>query len=159
MSGSRSELQTTRHALPQLPQFVLHILSNFENSSLVSASVAVIRGREDRDHILVVAPVIALTVTPRGKSNVHDELVRPGDQTQIVLFVELATDIASERVASTTRRNAPTRTLVWVGPQQIAHASFVRVKNNTLQHSSRYSIDFHYTVQFADLVESRNGRR
>ena len=85
--------------------------------------------------------------------------MRSGDKTQIILFVELTTDIASECVASTTRRNTPTRTLVWVGPQQVAHASFVWVKNDTLQRPSGYSIDFHHTVQFADLVQSRNGRR
>ena len=38
----------------------VHVLANLENRSLIAATIAIVRRRKDRDHVLVVAPVVTL---------------------------------------------------------------------------------------------------
>lgn len=66
------------------------MLVDLHDRRLVAAAVAVVRCREDGDHVLVVAPAEA----------VHDQLVSPGDQRQPVRPVELLRDVLAEGVAA-----------------------------------------------------------
>ena len=81
-----------------------------------TAAVAVVGGAEDGDHVLVVAPVVAL----------HDQLVGPGDEGELVGVVELLGDVLAEGVARASRRNAPAAPVVWVGPEQVTHRPLMR---------------------------------
>ena len=52
--------------------------------------------------------------------------MRPGDQAQAVHVVECVRDILSESVASSSGRNAPPASIIWVTPEEIAHGTFMR---------------------------------
>ena len=56
----------------------------------------------------------------------HDQLMGAGDQGEAVIVVEGLADVLAERVASTTRRDAPATAIVWIRPKQVAHRSLVR---------------------------------
>lgn len=68
-SGSRIELQ----------EGVFHVLVKFHDGGLVAAAVAVVGGREDGHHTLLMAPVVAF----------HDELVSTGNESQAIRAIEL----------------------------------------------------------------------
>lgn len=52
LAGSRIELE----------ERVVHLFIDFHDSGLVSTAIAIVRSAEDRDHILLVAPVVSLMV-------------------------------------------------------------------------------------------------
>lgn len=58
---------------------------------------------------------------------VHHQLMGSGNQLQVVGVVELLGDILSERVTSTSRRDAPTASVIRVGPQQITNGSIIGI--------------------------------
>lgn len=70
----------------------------------LTAAVAVVRRREDGDHILVVRPVVAL----------HDQLVSSRDQCQAVGRIELLRDVLPKGVPCTARGDAPAAPVVRV---------------------------------------------
>eukprot|EP00634_Sargassococcus_sp_CCMP2135_P008474 CAMPEP_0198644092 /NCGR_PEP_ID=MMETSP1467-20131203/388_1 /TAXON_ID=1462469 /ORGANISM="unid. sp., Strain CCMP2135" /LENGTH=411 /DNA_ID=CAMNT_0044379537 /DNA_START=54 /DNA_END=1287 /DNA_ORIENTATION=- len=82
----------------------------------VAAAVAVVRRGEDGDAGVGVCPGVAL----------HDELVRPDDEFEVVGREELLGDVGAEGVASTAGRDAPAAAFVGVGPHEVAHGAFVR---------------------------------
>jgi hypothetical protein len=83
----------------------------------VSESLSdIIRRREDGDDILLVTPIISL----------HHELMCARDERESIVMIELLADILSERVAGSSRRDAPAAPVVGVGPQQVTHGSLVR---------------------------------
>jgi len=59
-------------------------------------------------------------------------------------MVELLRDVLAEGVASTTGRDTPTASIIWVGPKKIADRTFVRY--------------FHDSIQLFDLVEGVDTR-
>ena len=61
------------------------------------------------------------------------------DQGEVVLVVEMLYDFAAKEEASAARGEAPAVDLVGVGPEEIAHGTFVR--------------DFLFAVQEADAVD------
>ena len=50
----------------------------------------------------------------------HDQLVGARDQRKAIIVVEGLADVLAEGVASATRRDAPSATIVWIRPQQVA---------------------------------------
>ena len=46
-------------------------------------------------------------------------------QCQAIVVVERLGDVLPEGVTSTTRRDPPTTSVIWVGPEKIAHGSFM----------------------------------
>ena len=50
-------------------EVIVHILVNLHDACLVCASVAVVGGREDGDHVLLVAPVEAVHHKLMGARN------------------------------------------------------------------------------------------
>jgi hypothetical protein len=54
-------------------------------------------------------------------------------------------DVLPERVSSSSRRYAPTASVVWVGPEQVTHRSFVR--------------DLLDSIDRSDVVEGVDGWR
>ena len=110
-------------------QIILHELVNLHYRGLVATSVAVVRSGEDCHDITLVCPVVS----------VHDQLMRSGNSRQVIRVVELLRDVLAETIASTTRADTPTTSVIGVGPEQVADWTFVR----RLLHA----------VQLADLVK------
>lgn len=55
------------------------MLVDLHDGSLIPASVAVVWCRKDGDHVLIVAPIVAL----------HDQLMRAGHKSQTIVVIEL----------------------------------------------------------------------
>ena len=100
----------------ELEEGVFQVLVDLHDGRFVSASVAVVGRREDGHYVSLLAPVVA----------VHDQLVGPGDELQVVRVVELLRDVLAEGVAGSSRRNSPAAPVVGVGPKQVAHGPLVR---------------------------------
>ena len=71
-------------------EVALQVLIDVEDGGDITAAVAVVRGRPDRDQIGVLEPVF---------ESVHDELVRPCNQLQVVDVVELCGHLAAKEPA------------------------------------------------------------
>lgn len=67
------------------------------------------------------------------------------DECEAVGVIERLGNVVTECVAGAARRNAPAVAIVRVGPEQVAHGTFVW--------------DFLETVESANVVESVDGRR
>lgn len=63
-----------------------HVLVHLHNSSLVSASVAVVRCREDSNHVTFVSPIVS----------VHHELMGSGNANEVIGVVELLGYVLTE---------------------------------------------------------------
>jgi len=119
----------------KLEEGVLQSVVKFHDSSLVSASVAVIWGGEDGDHVPVVRPVVPL----------HHQLVSSGHQGQTIAVVECLGDVLTKCVSSSSGRDSPATSVIRVRPEQVAHGTLVR---NLLE-----------SVQGADVVQSVDAGR
>ena len=75
----------------------------------------------------------------------HDKLMSTRYQFESICMVELLRDVLTERVASTSGRDAPAAAVIRVGPKQIADGSFVG--------------NFLDAVELTNLVESVDGGR
>lgn len=76
---------------------------------------------------------------------VHHQLVGSGDHFQIVVVVELLSDVLSEGVPGATGVDAPPATVVRVRPQEIAHWALVG--------------DFLLSIEALDVVQGLDGGR
>jgi len=72
--------------------------------------------REYGDHVPVLGPVVSL----------HHQLVGSRNQRQPVVVIERLGNVLAKRVPGAARRNTPAAPIIRVGPQQIAHGTFVR---------------------------------
>ena len=68
---------------------ILEMLVDFENRCLVPASVTIVRGREYRHHILVVAPIITL----------HYKLMCSRNERETVVVVEMLRYVLPESIS------------------------------------------------------------
>ena len=55
----------------------------------------------------------------------HHELVRPGDERQVVCVVELLGDVLAEGEPGASGADTPSAAVVRVGPEEVAHGSLV----------------------------------
>jgi len=133
-TASDVRLATTRRRI-ELEECVLERVVQFEDTSLIAAAVAVVWRGEDGHDLLVMRPVVAF----------HHELMRAGDELQVIRVVKRFTNVLAERVAGTSRRYAPAATIVRIGPQQITHGPFVR--------------HLLYSIERANMVERVDRRR
>ena len=92
-----------------------HVLVNLHYRCTVTASVAVVWCGENSDNVLVVRPVVS----------VHHELMGTCDPGEAIGVVELLRYVLAERVSSTTGRDAPTASIIGVGPEQVANGALV----------------------------------
>jgi len=109
------------------------MLINFHNGGLISATIAVIWGGENRDNVSILRPIISF----------HYQLVRSCDQRQPVVVIKGLGNILPECVSCASWRNAPATPVIWIAPEQIAHGSFMR--------------DFLDTVERADVIKGVDG--
>lgn len=72
--------------------------------------------RNPKDQVMHLAPV----------KTFHDKLVSSRYQGETVGMIEVSSYILSKCITSTTGRYSPSTTIIWIGPQQITHRSFVR---------------------------------
>ena len=88
----------------ELEERVFHEFVHLHYGCFISASVAVIGRRKHSDHISVVGPVVA----------VHYELVGSRDQFKVIRVIELFRNVLTEGVSSTSWRDPPAQSVVWV---------------------------------------------
>eukprot|EP00550_Attheya_septentrionalis_P001397 CAMPEP_0198288508 /NCGR_PEP_ID=MMETSP1449-20131203/6979_1 /TAXON_ID=420275 /ORGANISM="Attheya septentrionalis, Strain CCMP2084" /LENGTH=150 /DNA_ID=CAMNT_0043986657 /DNA_START=41 /DNA_END=493 /DNA_ORIENTATION=+ len=117
----------------ELQKALITVLVHLHDGGLVAASIAVIGSAKDGDHILLVAPVVA----------VHDELVGPADEAEAILMVKLLRNVLAKGEPGAPWTDAPATALVRVAPKQVAHGSLV----GHLLHA----------VQLSDVVEGVDG--
>lgn len=114
--GSASDVGlTTTWGRVKLKEGVFQCVVELHNGCLVSASITIIGGRENGDHISVVAPVVSF----------HNELMSPRHQGQSVRMVERLRNVLSKSVSGTSRGDTPTSAIIGIGPEQIAHGALV----------------------------------
>ena len=115
---------------------------NFHDRGLVTAAVAVVGRTEDGHHILILTPVVSLqlvyTRTMRGPRRprmpyLHNQLMCTGDQRKAVVVVEVFRNVLTKSIAGASRRDSPARSVVWIGPEQITHGTFMRNFLDTIQ--------------------------
>mmetsp|Transcript_39431 Transcript_39431/g.127608 ORF Transcript_39431/g.127608 Transcript_39431/m.127608 type:complete len:282 (-) Transcript_39431:86-931(-) len=105
-----------------------------EDGGDVAAAVAVVWRRPDGDEQLAKEVLVPL----------HRQLVRAGDELEVVCVQELVGDVGTKDVAGAARGDAPALdVVVRVGPHQVAHRAVVR--------------DLLLPVDDADLVEGVDG--
>ena len=108
------------------------MLVEFENGGDIAASVAIIGRGPDRQHGLVEVPLVPF----------HDELMGSTDHVDVVGGVELRHGVAAEQISGAARRHAPALRVLGVGPEQVAHGTFVR--------------NFLETVEGANVIQGVN---
>jgi hypothetical protein len=81
--------QATKNA-----QRVFQVLVDLHDCSLIPASITVVWSRKNGDHILVVAPIVAL----------HDQLMCAGHQCQTIVVIELLRNVLAKRVPESKRK-------------------------------------------------------
>jgi hypothetical protein len=79
------------------------------------------------------------------KHTLHNQLMRSRHKSESIIMVERFGYVLPECVSCTTRRDAPSTTVVWVGPKQITHRSFMG--------------HFLHSVDGADVVKGVDGGR
>ncbi len=68
------------------------MLINFHNGSFITASIAVIRCREDSADVSIMAPVIALKIKNIIKNiitYIHNQLMGSSDHSESISMIEL----------------------------------------------------------------------
>lgn len=106
-------------------QVEFHELVDGHNSSLVTASVAVVRRTEHSHDITVMSPVVTL----------HDKLMSTGDPGQVIRVIELFWNILTEAVSSTSGWDTPAASIIGVRPEQVAHGTFLGHLLNSIELS------------------------
>ena len=114
-AGSNCKLRKSLEIRGICLQRILHEFIDFHNSCLVTTAVAVVRSREDSNHIPFMRPIVSI----------HHQLMSSWYQFQIVCMVKLFRDILSERIAGTSWWDTPTASIVRVWPQEIANRSMI----------------------------------
>ena len=109
----------------------LQVLVDVEDGGDVATAVAVVRCGPNRHQVRVFEPVLKA---------IHDELVSPGHQLQVINVVELRCDLGAEKPAGTSGRDRPSVDVLWVRPHQVTEGSLVG--------------HFHPAVNQAHLIES-----
>lgn len=104
-------------------QVILHELVDLHDGGFVAATVTVVGGGEDSDNVTLVSPVVPI----------HDQLMCTGNARQVVRVVELLRDVLTEAVASTARGNAPTASVIGVGPEEITDWALVGCLLNAIK--------------------------
>mmetsp|Transcript_26881 Transcript_26881/g.69114 ORF Transcript_26881/g.69114 Transcript_26881/m.69114 type:complete len:273 (-) Transcript_26881:430-1248(-) len=118
-----------------LKESVFQHFIKLKDSSLITASVAVIRSRKYGHNIMIVGPF----------KTFHDQLVSSYNQTKAIHVVELLRDILTKSVACATRRDTPPGSFVRIGPKEVAHRPFMR--------------GFLYSIKCTHMVKSVQRRR
>jgi hypothetical protein len=82
---------------------------------LITATITIVGSAKNGHYVPVMAPIVSI----------HDELMSAGHKSQAIAVVERLRDILTERVTGTSGRDSPSAAVVGVGPEEIAHGSFV----------------------------------
>lgn len=90
---------------------LVELLVDVQDGSDVTASVAVVGGRPDSDEVLVLEPVLEA---------VHHQLMRSGNQSDVVDVIEFSGNFGAEQPSSSSWGHSPGLDVLWVGPHEIA---------------------------------------
>lgn len=105
----------------------LQVLVDVEDGGDVTATVAVVGCGPNCHEVRVLEPVLEA---------VHDELMSPSDELQVIDMVELSGDLGAEQPAGTSRADSPSVDVLGIGPHQIAEGALVRHFHSTLDQAN-----------------------
>ena len=125
-SGRRVKLQKL---------LVSHIFIHFQNGRLIAAPITIIGCRKYSYHLSFMTPIVAF----------HDELMCTAYEIDAVRVIELSDNVRAEQVASASWTYAPADDFFRVGPQEIAHGTFVWY--------------FLFTIDCSNLIQILNGNK
>lgn len=114
---------------------LVELLVDVQDGSDVTASVAVVGGRPDCDEVLVLEPVLEA---------VHHQLMRSGNQSDIVDVIEFSGNFRAEQPSSSSWGHCPGFDVFRVGPHEIAEWTLMR--------------DLHSSIDESDLVDGLDFR-
>eukprot|EP00288_Rhodomonas_lens_P004684 CAMPEP_0177723642 /NCGR_PEP_ID=MMETSP0484_2-20121128/18316_1 /TAXON_ID=354590 /ORGANISM="Rhodomonas lens, Strain RHODO" /LENGTH=225 /DNA_ID=CAMNT_0019236081 /DNA_START=94 /DNA_END=770 /DNA_ORIENTATION=- len=98
----------------ELQEGAAEVFVDLHDARQVAAPVAVVRGREDGEDLLLVRPAV------------HHHLVCSGHELDAVILVELLRNVRAKRPPGAARRRAPPRGVFrGVAPEEVADGSFV----------------------------------
>lgn len=147
MEVSHLGLATPGSRLELLKAVILHLLVDLHDGSLVSTAVAVVWGTEDGDHLLVMAPVVS----------VHDQLMRPSNQLQLIGMSEGFADVLAEGVPGSSWGYAPASPIVWVAPEEVTHGALMwNLRSDTAVTRLRKTVVWPIDMDCDDMVQQVN---
>jgi hypothetical protein len=119
------------------------VLVNLHDRSLVSTSIAIIRGTKDGHDVSLLTPVVTF----------HNQLMGSANEGETIIMVKGLGDILAERVSGSSRRNSPATSVVRVRPEQI-YAS------RRLEHTTHWTLvrNFLDSIKTANVIKSIDGR-
>ena len=105
----------------------LQVLVDVEDGGDVTATVAVVGCGPNRHEVRVLEPVLEA---------VHDKLMSPSDELQVIDMVELSGDLGAEQPAGASRADSPSVDVLGIGPHQIAEGALVRHFHSALDQAN-----------------------
>mmetsp|Transcript_8049 Transcript_8049/g.11946 ORF Transcript_8049/g.11946 Transcript_8049/m.11946 type:complete len:247 (+) Transcript_8049:462-1202(+) len=105
---------------------------DLHNSSLVTATITVVGGRENSHDTLIVLPLVPF----------HHKLMSSSNKTQPIDVRELLCNVLTKRVSCSSWAYSPSKAIVRIGPHQITHWPLVG--------------NFLHTIQFPRVVKGVN---
>ena len=87
-------------------EIVIHMFIYFHYASFIGTSITIIGCWKDCHNISLMAPIISI----------HYKLMCPWDQLKVISMIKLFWDILTKSVPSTSRRNTPTTSVIWIWP-------------------------------------------
>ena len=147
-------LSTSRRRIKD-QEVVLHLFVDLHDACFITASIAVVRCWEDSHDLLFMTPVVTLKLKKlsslqkrqygmfkntmkflRFDTYSHDELMCSSNCLKTILLDELVRNILSESVASTSWRNTPACSIIWIRPKEVTHGTFMRHFNHSVDISN-----------------------
>ena len=93
----------------------IHIFINFNNSSLISASIAIVWRRKQSNHMFIMSLLIAF----------HNKLMCSINIFNIIKMYKLFTNILSKSESRTSWWHIKSTSIIRIRPKQITHGSLM----------------------------------
>lgn len=94
--------------------------------------------------------------------SIHDQLVSSCDKLKVVSVIKLFRNVLTEGVTSSSWRNSPSASFIWVRPQQIANWTFLRWLLLSVQSLNLFegvNAWGQTSVETEDLLSNDSGQR
>ena len=107
---------------------LVQVLVQLQDGGHVAAPVAVVGCRPHRHQAVrgLRTRATAAFSGEHGFVSLHDELVGPGDEVQVVDLVELRHHVPAKEIPRAPGRQTPALDVLGVGPHEVAHGAIVR---------------------------------
>ena len=105
----------------------LQLVVYVEDGSNISASVAIVWSRPNGDEVLISEPVL---------EPVHNQLMRSGNEGDVVDVIELGRNLGSEEPSSASWGHCPRLDILGIRPHKIAEWTLVRDLHSSVNQSN-----------------------